>query len=258
MKVLLINGSPRRNSTTYKVVRMVVEKLRERDPGIEFEDVHLCEANLKMCRGCYQCFSQGEDRCPLQDDRALLERKLAESDAVIFSSPVYVANVSGLFKNFIDRFAYCCHRPRFLGKKAMVVCSAGSDGAAITNIILSMSVETWGFDVVRRLGINLDPNRTAEEQMKQWQTIEKKAAEAALSFAKAVQNTGKPAAKLAKLYAFQLQRNGFRKADPQSADYRYWSDKGWLDPKTSYYIDARINPLKLLLAKLFARFSRGK
>lgn len=140
----------------------------------------------------------------------------------------------------------------------MVVSSAGSVGSAIANIILTMSVETWGFDVVRRLGVNLDPNGTPEEQAKQWLTIEKKASEAALSFARALQKTGKPAAKLVSLCSFKLQKDSFRHADPQSTDYRYWNEKGWLDPKTTYYIDARINPVKLLLAKLLARFSRRK
>lgn len=153
MKLLLINGSPKRNSTTFQIVKKVVEEMKAIDSLIESEEIYLCDADLAMCKGCYQCLSLGENRCPLKDDRELLEQKLTEADAVIFSSPVYVANVSALFKNFVDRFAYLCHRPRFHGKKAMVVCSAGSDGAGIVNILLTIAVETWGFDVVQKLGV---------------------------------------------------------------------------------------------------------
>jgi multimeric flavodoxin WrbA len=45
---------------------------------------------------------------------------MMEADGVIFASPIYTFHVTGLMKNFIDRFSYCVHRPRFFGKKAMV------------------------------------------------------------------------------------------------------------------------------------------
>lgn len=226
------------------------------DPLIDSEELPLCEANLAMCKGCYQCLSLGENRCPLKDDREQLEQKLMEADAVIFSSPVYVANVSALFKNFVDRFAYCCHRPRFHGKKAMTVCSAGSDGSGIVNILLTIAVETWGFDVVQKLGANVDPNLGEEERKRQWQDIEKKVKKAANAFYKKIRTEKKPVAKLSKLYAFQLQRKDFRYADPERADYKYWMEKGWLDPRKAYYIDAVINPVKLMTARALANLSR--
>lgn len=256
MKLLMINGSPKRNSTTFQIVKKVVEEMKAIDPLIESVELHLCDTDLAMCKGCYQCLSLGENRCPLKDDRELLEQKLNEADAVIFSSPVYVANVSALFKNFVDRFAYFCHRPRFHGKKAMVVCSAGSDGSGFVNILLTIAVETWGFDVVQKLGANVDPNLGDEERKGQWLRIEKKAKKSALAFYKEVRKTKKPVAKLTKLYTFQLQKKDFYYADQQRADYKYWKDKGWLDPKKAYYIDTTVNPVKLLIAKALANISR--
>ncbi len=256
MKILLINGSPRKTSTTFRVVQQIANVMREGDFPVEFDEVHLCEMNLRMCRGCYQCLSGDESMCPLQDDRALLEKKMTEADAVIFSSPVYVANVSALFKNFVDRFAYCCHRPRFHGKSAMVVSSAGSDGAGIVNILMTMMIETWGFDVVKRLGVNLDPNLSVEAKTRQWKINELKAHKAALAFDKKLQRTRKPVAKFAKLYAFQLQKKDFAHTDKTRADYIYWRDNGWLAPRKSFYIDASINPAKLILARLLAGISR--
>ena len=203
MKILLINGSPRKTSTTFRVVQQIANVMREGDFPVEFDEVHLCEMNLRMCRGCYQCLSGDESMCPLQDDRALLEKKMTEADAVIFSSPVYVANVSALFKNFVDRFAYCCHRPRFHGKSAMVVSSAGSDGAGIVNILMTMMIETWGFDVVKRLGVNLDPNLSVEAKTRQWKINELKAHKAALAM------VGSPPGNPSISTRQSIQRNSF-------------------------------------------------
>jgi multimeric flavodoxin WrbA len=65
--------------------------------------------------------ARGEDKCPLQDDRAMMEQELLAANGVILSSPVHVANVSGLMKNFMDRFAYTNHRPRFHRQKVLTV-----------------------------------------------------------------------------------------------------------------------------------------
>lgn len=61
--------------------------------------------------------------------------------------PVYVLNMSGLLKNFTDRFAYVCHIPRFHGKKAWIVCSTGSLGAKLVCKLSSMASISWAFEI---------------------------------------------------------------------------------------------------------------
>lgn len=137
MKILVIHGSPRPHGNTYRVVTHIEEAMKATDSEIEFEWVYLSRINLQPCKGCYRCLELGEAQCPIKDDREQLETKMHAADGVIFSSPVYVANVSALFKNFVDRFAYICHRPRFHHKKALVVTSTGSVAAGIVGIMLS-------------------------------------------------------------------------------------------------------------------------
>jgi multimeric flavodoxin WrbA len=76
------------------------------------------DADLAHCTGCFVCFLRGEENCPNQDDAPETEQKMHESDGVIFASPVYGMNVSGLMKVFIDRFSNVSHRPPFLDKKS--------------------------------------------------------------------------------------------------------------------------------------------
>ena len=100
MKVLTIMGSPRKKGNTYKVTRMVEESMMKVGK-VEFEYVFLKDLKLKTCLGCQACFNKGEDLCPLKDDRIMLEEKMHKADGIIFTSPNYVFNVSGLMKNFI-------------------------------------------------------------------------------------------------------------------------------------------------------------
>ena len=47
------------------------------------------------------------------------------ADGIIFASPVYVNDVSGIAKTWIDRLAYVCHRPAFAGKCAYLIATVG-------------------------------------------------------------------------------------------------------------------------------------
>ena len=93
---------------------------------VEMEILHLRDANLGQCRGCFQCISRGEDHCPMRKEMETVEERIEAADGIILISPGYVQNVSALMKNFIERMAYTNHRPRFFGKKVMLVANGGS------------------------------------------------------------------------------------------------------------------------------------
>jgi hypothetical protein len=107
MKVIAIIGSPRKGNT-YRAIRRIEENMKTTG-DVEFEYLWLKDAGLANCKGCTVCFPKGEQRCPLKDGRAEIEQKMLAADGVIFASPNYVSNVSGLMKTFIDRFAYAGH-----------------------------------------------------------------------------------------------------------------------------------------------------
>ena len=111
MKIVTIMGSPRKGNT-YRAVRRIEENMKAMG-DVEFEYLWLKDASLANCKGCTVCFLKGEQRCPLKDGREEIEKRMLDADGVIFASPNYASNVSGLMKTFIDRFAYAGHRPRF-------------------------------------------------------------------------------------------------------------------------------------------------
>lgn len=76
---------------------------------------------------------------------------MLEADGVIFASPVYVYNMSGLIENFVDRFAYTCHRPQFF-KPAVIVSTTGAVGLAFTMFLLGFNVGGRGFKTAGKAG----------------------------------------------------------------------------------------------------------
>ena len=63
MKLLIINGSPRRQNT-WKIVERVKETMNDLDEDVSFSEIDLIKENIPCCLGCYKCFSEGEDNCP--------------------------------------------------------------------------------------------------------------------------------------------------------------------------------------------------
>ncbi|EHI98419.1 NADPH-dependent FMN reductase [Clostridium sp. DL-VIII] len=99
MKVLLINGSPKKNGCTYTALSEVSQALKKN--GIETEIFHLGTKAISGCVGCYSCIKTG--RCFMNDQVNEFLEKAAEADGFIFGSPVHFASASGMLTSFMDR-----------------------------------------------------------------------------------------------------------------------------------------------------------
>ena len=151
IKVLVIMGSARKGNT-YRAAERIREILEEEAP-VDWEYVMLKDVGLEQCRGCYTCFEWGEEFCPIKDDSALLEAKMHAADGVIFATPVYGFQVSGLMKVFIDRHSYIFHRPRFFRQKALLLTTVGVMGGKDVLDYLNTVARVWGFEVAGRAAI---------------------------------------------------------------------------------------------------------
>jgi multimeric flavodoxin WrbA len=102
MKVTIFNGSPRgKKGNTHLMVK---EFSKGAELGrAEVENVFLAKKKIRPCRGCFTCWIKKPGQCVIKDDMAELIQKFGESDIVVFATPVYVDNVTGIMKNFMDR-----------------------------------------------------------------------------------------------------------------------------------------------------------
>lgn len=100
MKIIALNGSPKKERTTAYLLNTVLETAQ--GAGAQTELIHLVDHNIKPCIGCNKCLRASV--CSIQDDdMAILIEKMLDADGIILGSPTYFMNVSGIMKNFIDR-----------------------------------------------------------------------------------------------------------------------------------------------------------
>lgn len=120
MKILIINGSPRRNgSNTMKVTDAFVRGIQEESgENTQIDTVTLADCNIKPCSGCLSCWGRTEGECVIKDDDIpMIKEKVLSSDIIIESFPLYFFGMPGIVKLFTDRMLsmMCTYR----GQKAV-------------------------------------------------------------------------------------------------------------------------------------------
>jgi multimeric flavodoxin WrbA len=242
-RVTAFVGSARKRNTHKAVVQLLnnVQALGD----VEYEIVTLSDFTLKACRGCEVCIWKGEEFCPLKDDRDLLMDKIMASDGVVFASPNYNGQVSGMMKTFLDRFAFVCHRPRYFGKVCTsIVTYSFARGDQIVEY-LDILAMTLGFNVVKGTCVNAVEPRTEKDEQK----IDTACARHARQFYAGMVQPAYPAPSLLMLAVFRTFRSLIRQAsDDSTRDYRYYAEKGWLE--SDYYYPTRLGLMKKAAGRL--------
>lgn len=233
MKVLAIMGSPRIGES-YKIIKLVEEQLKNH-ADIEFETLLLKDYNLGQCRGCHLCIFKEGHKCPLNNDVPEIEAKMQEADGLILITPLYSQHVTALLKNFIDQLSYLWHRPRYFGKKAMVIATGG----AIFKETLNFMEETakhWGYHVSGKIGI---PHLDALTDSYKAKTMAKLSGEVD-RFYFSLKNSRLPKPSFGDIMWFEIWKgNSIALKESYPADFNYWKEKGWIDG--SYYYPTHIS-----------------
>ncbi len=102
-KIVVFDGGPR-NTKFSKTTFMVNHFCRGAESaGAEVEYVKLKDMKINFCTGCYTCWTKTPGECIFKDDMTDLRLKFRKADLIIFASPLYIFNVTGIMKNFLDR-----------------------------------------------------------------------------------------------------------------------------------------------------------
>lgn len=100
-KIIAINGSPRgKEGNTFIMVESFLKGAKS--AGAETEHIILAEKKIHHCIGCFSCWTKTPGVCVFKDDMAPMLENF-KCDIVLFATPLYVDNVTGLMKNFMDR-----------------------------------------------------------------------------------------------------------------------------------------------------------
>ncbi|MDY6407699.1 MAG: flavodoxin family protein [Pseudomonadota bacterium] len=109
-KVMIINGSPRKNFNTAKLLKEAARGAE--DAGAEVEIVHLYDMLYKGCISCLMCKRKGANikgLCFYKDALTPVLEKCLNVDAVILGSPVYHSYPTGMLRSFMERFMFPAH-----------------------------------------------------------------------------------------------------------------------------------------------------
>ena len=102
MKVLMINGSPRKNGNT-SIALGEMERIFQEE-GIQVETVQLGTQDIRGCIACLSCKKKG--RCVFDDRVNQTAPKFEAADGLVIATPVYFASANGSLISFIDRLFY--------------------------------------------------------------------------------------------------------------------------------------------------------
>lgn len=157
MKIIIINGSHRKNGATALILHEMHQKLKTY-PNVEIQFYHVADLALKYCVGCCKCYKNG--KCIFNDDLEKLSENIEAADGIIIGSPTYAGNVSGQLKVVIDRGHFVIEQLLF-GKYAISVSTyenyGGKDTSKILNKLLCYSGATISDSLVIKTPFSTNP-----------------------------------------------------------------------------------------------------
>ena len=102
MKVLIINGSPRKGGNTAIAVAEIAKILKQEQ--IEVIDYQIGMKDIRGCTACNYCRLNGQ--CVFNDEVRELASIFEQVDGVVIASPVYFASANGSLISLLDRLFY--------------------------------------------------------------------------------------------------------------------------------------------------------
>lgn len=127
MKVLLLNGSPHAQGSTYTALHEMEKIFAEN--GIETEMVHVGNKDIRGCIACRSCYETG--KCVFDDIVNEVAGKFEACDGLVVGSPVYYASANATLVALLDRLFYSTHFDKTMKVGASVV-SARRGGLSAT------------------------------------------------------------------------------------------------------------------------------
>lgn len=149
MKILVLNGSPRKNGDC---AALLDEMKRHIDA--QWEQIDTYRAQVSPCIDCRSCMKKYG--CVIEDDMQPYYEKIKEADGILLVSPLYFSTLTGSLLSFCSRFQLMFQgrrmgiAPQNGSQKwgALLLCGGGSTkdpqpAIATAKIILAEAGAKW-------------------------------------------------------------------------------------------------------------------
>lgn len=158
MKIVVLNGSPRKGGNTEIMVQAFADATKKTN---QVKILNVALMNIRGCLGCQYCWThQGE--CVQKDDMQNIFSELKDADMVVFASPIYWFDITAQLKTVIDRL-YASGSVGFHFQKTALLLDAGADhvfDAAVAQYKAMTSYLKW-----EDMGIITVPNMAEKGSM---------------------------------------------------------------------------------------------
>ncbi|MBR5626295.1 MAG: flavodoxin family protein [Thermoguttaceae bacterium] len=107
MKVIILNGSPRKNWSTAQLLRSAEKGAKS--VGAETEYINLYDLSYNGCRSCLACKRKGiaePCKCYWKDELSPILERVWQADRLITGSPIYYGEPTGGFRSFLERIIF--------------------------------------------------------------------------------------------------------------------------------------------------------
>ena len=109
MKIIALNGSPRKKGNTATILQKVLDGAQAANNQVEAKMLHLYSYQYTGCKSCFACkLKNGKSygKCALKDDITPLLEEATQADALVFGSPIYFSDLTGMMRCFLERLLF--------------------------------------------------------------------------------------------------------------------------------------------------------
>jgi multimeric flavodoxin WrbA len=106
-RITIVHGGPRKGWNTATLLEQVAEGARSAGAIVDWVDLYALD--FKGCRSCFACKAKGGasyGRCAQRDGLAPVLAGIAETDALVLGSPIYLGTVTGEMRSFLERLLF--------------------------------------------------------------------------------------------------------------------------------------------------------
>lgn len=101
MKILILNGSPRRNGNTDILTENFAKGAA--DAGHSVIEAQITEMDIHPCVGCMHGGKDKSSPCTQKDDMDQIYGEVMDSELIVFASPMYCWSITAQLKAVLDR-----------------------------------------------------------------------------------------------------------------------------------------------------------
>ena len=102
MKILVLNGSPKKKSDTFRLTDAFLNGINHNNEH-EITIIDVINKKISPCKGCFGCWQKLEGHCVIKDDQNEILDLYRNSDIIIWSFPLYCYGMPSHLKAVLDR-----------------------------------------------------------------------------------------------------------------------------------------------------------